>query len=84
MIVIETKLKVMPKKCNKCKYSYMHYGKSMSGNDRFCSVSFIDDMNRVCPYEFNKEKNNWEYTKPEWCPLKQLDAENNGTFTFRG
>ena len=78
MIVIETKLKVLPKKCNKCKYSYLRYG------DRFCSVSFVEGMNRICPYEYNEAKRNCEYGKPEWCPLRQLDAEDCGTFTFGG
>ena len=67
MIVIETKLKVMPKKCTKCKYSYLSEG------ERFCAVSFINGCNRACPYEYNKEKRNWEYTKPDWCPLKEME-----------
>ena len=79
MIVIETNLKVLPKKCNKCKYSYMHYGKSMSG-DRFCAVSFIDGMNRVCPYEYNEAKRNCEYGKPDWCPLKEIEPVGSGKY----
>lgn len=73
MIVIETKLKVLPEKCNKCKFSYYRY------NERFCAVAFINGFNRACPYEYIEEKNNWEYRKPSWCPLKQLEAETNGT-----
>lgn len=76
MIVIETKLKVIPEKCNKCKYSYLRY------DDRFCAVSFINGLNRICPYEYNESKRNWEYSKPSWCPLKQLESDTNGAFTF--
>lgn len=65
MIVIETKLKVLPTKCNKCRYSYL------SNNVRICSVVFKNGLNPVCPIEFNKTKNNWEYTKPSWCPLRE-------------
>ena len=68
MIVIKTKLKKLPEKCNKCKYSYLRY------DERFCSVTFIDGgLCRCCPYEYNKEKRNWEYTKPEWCPLMEVN-----------
>ena len=69
MIVIETNLKVLPKKCNKCKYSYFNSG------DRFCAVSFKDGLNRCCPYEYNEAKRNCEYGKPDWCPLKDLTTE---------
>ena len=78
MIIIETTLKVLPEKCNKCKFSYYKY------NQRFCAVAFINDFNRACPYEYNQEKNNWEYRKPSWCPLRKLEAETNGAFTFGG
>lgn len=52
MIVIETNLKVLPKKCNKCKYSYFNHG------DRFCVVSFKDGWNQ---FVGNKS----EYTSEE-------------------
>ena len=71
MIVIETKLKVLPKKCNKCKYSYLRY------DDRFCAVSFINGVNRICPYEYNESKRNCEYGKPDWCPLKEIDKDGS-------
>lgn len=65
MIIIETNLKKIPKKCNKCKYSYLtHEG-------RFCAVAFRNMFNQPVPYQFNKEKKNWEYIRPEWCPLKE-------------
>ena len=71
MIVIETKLKVLPKKCNKCRYSYFDHG------DRFCAVSFKDGLNRCCPYEYNEAKRNCEYGKPDWCPLKEIDKDDS-------
>lgn len=67
MIVIETKLKVVPSKCNKCKYSYCYQ------DSRFCSVSFVYGMPKAIPYEFNSCKRNWEYIKPDWCPLKEIN-----------
>ena len=67
MIIIETKLKVIPKKCTKCKYSYCY------DDNRFCSLAFKNGYNRPIPYEFSKEKNNWMYTKPEWCPMKEIE-----------
>ena len=70
MIVIETKLKKLPEKCNKCKYSYTNGGWGY-GTERFCSVSFVKGMCRPCPIDFVKEKRNWEYQRPEWCPLKE-------------
>ena len=71
MIVIETKLKVLPTKCNKCKYSYI-VG-SRTGSERVCEVTFKNGLHPMCPMEFNKEKNNWEYVKPNWCPLREVN-----------
>ena len=72
MIVIETKLKKLPRKCNQCKYSYT-YKPLGDERQRFCMVSFDHGLNKPCPYEFNKEKNNWGYTKPDWCPLREVE-----------
>ena len=69
MIVIKTKLKVIPQKCKKCKYSYSSYG------ERFCGVSFVEGEARAIPYEFIKEKRNWEYVKPDWCPLREINTD---------
>ena len=69
MIVIKTKLKKLPEKCNKCKYSYTYGGWSYD-TKRFCSVSFEKGMCRPCTIEFVKEKRNYEYRRPKWCPLK--------------
>lgn len=74
MIVIETKLKVLPKKCNKCRYSYFNHG------DRFCAVSFKDGLNPCCPYEYNEAKRNCEYGKPDWCPLKEIEPVGSGKY----
>lgn len=69
MIVIETKFKKFPEKCNKCKYSYIG-----AKGERFCSVSFNKNMCRPCPIDFVAEKRNWEYQRPEWCPLKEVQS----------
>lgn len=73
MIVIETKLKVLPKKCNKCKYSCFNHA------DRFCAVSFKDGLNRWCPYEYNEARRNQEYGKPDWCPLREIEPVGSVT-----
>lgn len=73
MIVIETKLKVLPVKCNKCKYSY--FTNKINGDVRVCGVVFKGGLNPVCPIEFNKDKNNWEHIKPNWCPLREVKNE---------
>ena len=78
MIVIETNLRNMPKSCTKCKYSYLHE------RIRFCGVAFNNGYNKCCPYVYNAEKRNWEYVKPEWCPLRTLEAETNVVFTLGG
>jgi hypothetical protein len=70
MIIIETKLKVLPTKCNKCRYSYLTDGSYDAA--RVYSVVLKNGWNPVCPMEFNKEKKNWEYTKPSWCPLREV------------
>ena len=72
MIVIKTKLKKLPEKCNKCKYSYL-------SNERFCAISFYKGMNRVCNQVFNKEKHNWEYVRPDWCLLKDINNKEKET-----
>ena len=74
MIVIKTKLKKLPEKCNKCKYSYTNGGWGY-GTKRFCSVSFEKNMCRPCPIKFVKEKRNYEYQRPEWCHLKENKYE---------
>ena len=75
MIVIETNLKILPKKCNKCKYSYFNDG------DRFCAVSFKDGLNRCCPYDYNEAKRNYEYSKPNWCPLRDIEPVGSGKYS---
>ena len=63
MIIVNTKMKKLPEKCTKCKYGiYNSYD-----NVRICALT-----QRVPYYVFNKEKNNWEYVKPRWCPLKEV------------
>ena len=71
MIVIKTKLKKIPEKCNKCNYSYTDGGFGLD-SQRFCSVCMQKGLNRACPMEYNKEKRNWEYFRPDWCPIEEL------------
>lgn len=73
MIVIETKLKVLPKKCNKCKYSYFNYG------HRFCAVSFKDELTDVVLTIIMKQKN-CEYGKLDWCPFKEIEPVGSGKY----
>ena len=73
MIVIKTKLKKIPEKCNKCAYSYLDRG------DRFCGALVKNGLNPLCDYEFNKGKNNWEYKRRRDCPLVEVGAENGRT-----
>lgn len=37
-------------------------------------------MPRAIPYEFNKEKRNWMYVKPDWCPLKEIKPVGSGKY----
>ena len=39
-------------------------------------VSFEKGMCRPCPIEFVKEKRNWEFQRPEWCPLREVYMAN--------
>lgn len=67
-IVIQTKLKTIPKSCTKCKYSYIN------NDGRFCSVKFVKNRHMKIPYEYVPEVNNYCYIKPEEdCPLKMLE-----------
>lgn len=67
-IVIQTKLKTIPKSCTKCKYSYVN------NDGRFCSVKFVKNRHMKIPYEYVPEVNNYCYIKPEEdCPLKMLE-----------
>ena len=74
MLVIETKLKKLPEKCNKCKYSYTNGGYGY-GTERFCAVSFQKDMCRPCPIEYVPEKRNYKFQRPDWCPLKEIQDD---------
>ena len=37
-------------------------------------------MNRVCPYTYNETKRNYEYGKPDWCPLKEIEPVGSGKY----
>ena len=60
MIVAKTKMKKIPKACNKCSLSVIRYF------DRSCVVT-----NKVCPQEY-KPSGNIGYKRPEWCPLREV------------
>lgn len=78
MISIKTNLKQIPKKCTKCKFSGLKGVYSNNYNDFFNptlikKVRYCKITNKEVPYVFNKDKNNWEYTKCKNCPL--IDSE---------
>lgn len=69
MIIAETRLKKIPEKCTKCKFgenAYYQDGMYQQVYERRCCITGLE-----IPYVFNKEKRNWEYTKPTYCPLKE-------------
>lgn len=63
MIIAKTKMKKIPKSCNKCSLSIIRYF------DRSCVVT-----NKVCPQEI-KSGGTIVYTRPEWCPLRRLEEK---------
>jgi hypothetical protein len=75
MIIIQTKLKKIPEKCTKCKFSQVKYDTVdywQMTNYRVCGIT-----GTKVPYVFNKEKRNWEYTKASGCPLKLVEDNSN-------
>lgn len=74
MIYVETGLKKIPERCTKCKYSFLgtKEGGYPKQTQRFCSIAFKNKCCREIPLDYNFQKNNYEYAKPSWCPLKEL------------
>ena len=69
MIIVKTKLKKIPSSCTKCPFSVTDYG------GRHCFVVKEDGFPKEIPYEFIKEKKNWCYVKPKWCPLVEIQDD---------
>jgi hypothetical protein len=67
MIVTKTKLKSIPDKCNKCKFSYTERGyRTIMEYDRYCTQS-KDKYGYDMRIPYNKG-----YIRPNWCPLMEI------------
>lgn len=65
MIVAKTKMKKIPKACNKCALSSYDYF------DRHCFIT-----GKQCPREI-KPSGNIGYKRPEWCPLREVKEKGH-------
>lgn len=65
MIVAKTRMRKIPKTCKGCALSFCQF----DGRDsyRVCAI-----MLRDCPME-DKGRGNYGYTKPDWCPLVEIE-----------
>lgn len=68
MIIIKTKMKKIPDTCKKCPYSCVHHEYYDATGTRYCVIN-----GKALPMEYVKEKRNWCYIKPDWCPLEEID-----------
>lgn len=68
MIIIKTKMKRIPDTCTKCPYSLVNHDCCDYEGDRYCVTNGYS-----IPMEYVKEKRNWCYIKPDWCPLEEID-----------
>lgn len=66
MIVAKTKMKKIPKACNKCALSAF-----IDLFDKHCFIT-----GKQCPREI-KPSGNVEYTRPEWCPLQEVKDKSH-------
>jgi hypothetical protein len=66
MIVAKTKIKKIPEKCAKCKFSRIEHAWGLNSH-RVCGI-----LDKLVPYLYNEEKRNWEYTKISDCPLIEI------------
>lgn len=69
-IIVKTKLKKIPDKCTKCKFS-KHENFRNSFN-QIISYKYCVLTNTEIPCVYNKEKRNWEDVKPSDCPLLEI------------
>lgn len=78
MIIAKTKLKKIPDKCNNCKFcvdaGIIKRKSTKESNyiadsyrQKKCFLTSVE-----VPYEYNKTKRNWEYTKCKNCPLQEV------------
>lgn len=65
MIIAKTKMRKSPENCGKCKISMvLYYGRD---SERVCPI-----LRRTCPMERSHKNGCMKYTKPTWCPLKEI------------
>lgn len=67
MIVAKTKMKKIPESCNKCSLARIEYS-HWNDTQRYCWITKKD-----CPME-KSEHGNWKYTRPDWCPLMEVET----------
>lgn len=65
MIYIETKMKSIPSKCTLCRYT------AWEGTGR-ASYKICSITKKPLEAVFVKEKRNYSYIRPEWCPLFEV------------
>lgn len=65
MIYIETKMTRIPGKCSRCKFATWDGVGSTA--HKICGVT-----KRPLEAVFVKEKRNYSYLRPEWCPLIEV------------
>lgn len=70
MIYVKTTMRKLPEKCTKCRFSRNGEYYETVGSF-FFSVKKCVATGKEIPYEYSKEKNNWHYVKPDWCPLRE-------------
>jgi hypothetical protein len=67
-IMIETKLKQLPKSCAKCPMS-------IKNNDNDTRICRATSSYKLLEKTFVAEKNNYCYVVPDWCPMAEYDVE---------
>lgn len=65
MIVAKTRMKKIPKSCNKCALS-MTERHSYIESIRVCEIN-----KKECPMKYSEHKN-LKYIRPDWCPLIEM------------
>ena len=67
-------MKEFPKKCTECRFAHNEGHSEIERKCKFTySVKRCVVTNKEIPYEYSKEKKNWCYIKPDWCPLREDD-----------
>lgn len=71
MVIIKTGMRKIPDKCKNCKYSFVEHEPYDSLGNRICLLE-----RKELPYQFVKERKNWCYVKPDWCPLIEIKEKD--------